>query len=471
MQKSTKYSKNAQQITLNMHNKIVKKCTMRLEKIKKICYPKKEVSKMKLTKKGYITRLIDKEIEENLNIFGAISIEGPKWCGKTWAALNHSNSVAYLNNTADNFREKHLAEMDVNLVLDKEAPELIDEWQEVPAIWDAVRFKCDEDNKKGKYILTGSSVPVSDKIHHSGAGRICKMKMYTMSLYESGDSSGEVSLKDLFKNKVQNKLVSKVELKRLAELIVRGGWPETINISVNGAMKIARSYIEAVLDKDIIEIDGVKRDKQKMEMLLRSLARNESTISGNNVLMKDIDDNVTEEDVSISRNTVSDYLNVLNRLHLIENQLPFMYKIRSRVNVGKNSKRHFVDPSLGCAILNITPEKLLNDLETMGLYFEALCERDLKIYAESIGAKLYHYRENDTGVEVDAIVEIADGEYGAIEIKLGANKEEEAAKSLKRFYELADVKPKFMCIICGLYDAVVKRPDGIYVLPITALKP
>lgn len=206
-------------------------------------------------------------------------------------------------------------------------------------------------------------------------------------------------------------------------------------------------------------------------MLLRSLARNESTISANNVLIKDIDENVTEEDVTISRNTVTDYLDVLNRLHLIENQNSFMYKIRSGLNVGKNPKRHLVDASLGCAILNITPEKLINDLETMGLYFEALCERDLKIYAESIGARLYHYRENDTGVEVDAIVEISDGEYGAIEIKLGANKEEEAVASLKRFYELAEVKPKFMCVICGLYDAVIKRTDGIYVLPITALKP
>ena len=369
---------------------------------------------MSLTKKGYMPRLIDKSIEENLEIFGAISIVGAKWCGKTWTALHHSNSVVYLNNTADNFREKHLAEMDVNLVLDKDMPELIDEWQEVPAIWDAVRFKCDQDAIKGKYILTGSSVPVSDKIHHSGAGRICKMNMYTMSLYESGDSSGDVSLMDLFENKVKNKLVNKIELQRLAELIVRGGWPETININIAGAMKIAKSYIEAVLDKDIIYIDGVKRDKEKMEMLLRSLARNESTISANSLLMKDIDNNITEKDVTISRNTVADYLDVLKRLHLIENQNPFMYKIRSRINVGKNPKRHFVDPSLGCAVLNITPEKLINDLETFGLYFEALCERDLKIYAEAIGAKLYHYRENDTGIEVDAIIEIADGEYGAI---------------------------------------------------------
>ena len=361
--------------------------------------------------------------------------------------------------------------MDVNLVLDKEKTETIDEWQEVPEIWDAVRFKCDQDNEKGKYILTGSATPVSDKIHHSGAGRICKMKMYTMSLYESGDSSGEVSLEDLFNNKVKNKLVNKVELQRLAELIVRGGWPESINLNMKGAMKITKSYINAVLDKDIIEIDGINRDKNKMEMLLRSLARNESTICTNNVLIKDIDDNVTEEQLTISRNTVTDYLNILNRLHLIENQNSFMYKIRSRANVGKNPKRHFTDPSLGCAVLNISPEKLINDLETFGFYFEALCERDLRIYAESIGAKLYHYRENDTGLEVDAIIEIADGEYGAIEIKLGSNQEEEAATNLKKFYEIAEIKPKFMCIICGLYNAVVKRTDGIYVLPITALKP
>ena len=425
---------------------------------------------MKLTPKNYRPRIIDEELEKNLKIFGAISIEGPKWCGKTWTALNHSNSVAFLNNTADNFREKHLAEMDVNLILDKEKPELIDEWQEVPAIWDAVRFKCDQDKEKGKYILTGSATPVSDKIHHSGAGRICKMKMYTMSLFESGDSTGDVSLQKLFKNNVENKLVNKVELKRLADLIVRGGWPESIEMSAEEATKITRSYLEAVLEKDIVEIDGIKRDKNKMEMLLRSLARNESTVSGNNVLIKDIDNNVTEEEVNVSRNTVTDYLDVLNRLHLIENQKSFMYKIRSRSNVGKNPKRHFTDPSLGCAALNITSEKLMNDLETFGLYFEALCERDLRIYAESIGAKLYHYRDNNTGLEIDSIIEISDGEYGAIEIKLGANKEEEAAASLKKFYDLAEIKPKFMCIICGLYNAVVRRPDGIYVLPITALK-
>ena len=425
---------------------------------------------MSLTKKGYKTRLIDKIIEENLKIFGAISIEGPKWCGKTWTALNHSNSVTYLNNTADNYRERELAKMDVNLVLDKDAPELLDEWQEVPALWDAVRYKCDLDKEKGKYILTGSATPVSDKIHHSGAGRICKMKMYTMSLYESGDSSGEISLMDLFNDNVQNKLVKKTELSRLAELIVKGGWPETINSSVDASRKITKSYLEALIDKDVNEIDGVKRDKDKMSMLLRSLARNESTICTNSTLINDISDNASKAELEVSRNTVADYLDVLNKLHIIENQPSYMYKIRSSSNVGKNAKRHFTDPSLGCAALNITPEKLLNDLNTFGLYFEALCERDLRIYAESIDARLFHYRENTTGLEVDSIIEIADGEYGAIEIKLGANQEEEAANNLKRFYNSVEIKPKFMCIICGLYNAIVRRPDGIYILPITALK-
>lgn len=426
---------------------------------------------MKLTKDGYQTRLIDKQICENLKIFGAISIEGPKWCGKTWTALNHANSAVFLNNTADNFREKHLAEMDANLVLNKDAPEVIDEWQEVPAIWDAVRFQCDQNKEKGKYILTGSATPVTNKIKHSGAGRICKINMYTMSLFESLESSGDVSLLDLFSNNVKNKLVDKVSLVDLANLIVRGGWPESIGLSSNLAQRITKSYLDAVVDKDISSIDGVKRDRSKMWMLLRSLARNETSVSSISVLMKDIDDNVSGEDLISSRNTVSDYLDVLDKLHLIENQSSYMYKIRSRANVGKSPKRHFTDPSLGCAALNITTEKLMNDLDTFGLYFEALCERDLRIYSESIGATLYHYRDNNTGLEVDAIVEIADGEYGAIEIKLGSNKEEEAAANLLKFYNSAEIKPKFMCIICGLYNAVVRRPDGIYVFPITALKP
>lgn len=425
---------------------------------------------MSLKKDGYIPRIIDKDIEKYLKIFGAISIEGPKWCGKTWAALNHSNSVVFINDSSDNFRMKRLVQIDANLVFNEEYPELIDEWQEVPEIWDAVKFKCDEDNKKGKYILTGSATPLDEKIKHSGAGRIARINMYPMSLFESNDSNGLVSLLDLFNNNVKNTLVKQVELYHIAELIVRGGWPGAIALDTESALIITKSYIEDVLKKDIIEIDGVKRDEEKMRLIMRSLARNESTLAQNSTIIKDVSNVSDDKELTIARNTVSDYLNVLNKLHLIKNQSSFKYKIRSRANVGKLEKRHFVDTSLSCALLNITPSKLMNDLNTFGFYFEALCERDLRIYIESLGGNLYHYRDNNTGIEVDAIVELGDGEYGAIEIKLGPNEIEDASKTLKKFYDSAEIKPKFMAIICGLYNAIIKRPDGIYVFPITCLK-
>lgn len=420
-----------------------------------------------LTKKGYRDRIIDRQIEKNLKIFGAISIEGPKWCGKTWTALNHANSVVYLNNVSNNFNERNLAKMNVDLILGKDYPELIDEWQEVPAIWDGIRYKCDEDNERGKYILTGSATPVTNDIHHSGAGRICRMKMRTMTLYESGDSSGIVSLKDLFEDNVKNQLIDAVELQTLINLIIRGGWPQSINMNEEEALTLTQSYINDVLNFDITNIDGVKRDIEKMRMIMCSLARNESTISGNSKII----DDVNEEKDLASKNTVLDYIDVLEKLYLIENQNAFSINLRSSSRVGKSFKRHFIDPSLVCGILGLTSKKLLNDVRFLGFLFEALCERDLKTYIESYNGRLYHFRDNTTGLEVDAIVEMADGEYGAIEIKLGADKEEDAVKNLKKFYDMVEVKPKFMCVICGLYNAVIKRPDGIYVLPITALKP
>lgn len=421
---------------------------------------------MALTKDGYKSRIIDKKIEKDLKIFGAISLEGPKWCGKTWTALNHANSVVYLNNTSNNFNEKKLAQMNVDLILNKEYPELIDEWQEVPAIWDGIRFKCDEDKEKGKYILTGSATPVTKDIHHSGAGRICRMKMYTMSLYESGDSSGEISLQDLFNNNVKDKLTGKVDLKDLIKLIIRGGWPQSIEMNEEESLELTQSYIKDVLDFDISNIDGVTRDINKMRMILRSLARNESTIVNNNTIIKD----VNEDDDIASKNTVLDYINVLEKLYLIENQIAFSVNLRSSSRVGKSAKRHFIDPSLVCGILGINSETLLNDINFLGFLFEALCERDLKIYIESYNGNLYHFRDNTTGLEIDSIVEMPNGDYGAIEIKLGTDKIEEAATNLLRFNDLVEKKPKFLCIISGLHEAIIRRPDGIYVIPITALK-
>ena len=425
---------------------------------------------MSLRKEEYIDRLIDKKIEEYLSVFGAISIEGPKWCGKTWASLNHANSVCYL----DNDETKQKAKLSMDLILNEERPELIDEWNLVPETWDAVRRKCDETTEKGNYILTCSTKLTDkeqkEKIHHSGAGRIGKIKMYTMSLYESGDSTGKASLSEMLEGKLKNQINDKTSLKKLANLIIRGGWPSNLNIAEDKIGIIPKSYIEAILDKDMN--DDKTRDKEKMTMLLKSLARNESTVASNSTLMKDINEIESNEQRIESRITIDDYLNVLNRLHIIENQSSYSENYRSPNRVGKAPKRHFTDVSLACACLDLNSDKLMNDLRTFGLMFESMCERDLRIYIESLGGKLFHFRDNVTGLKVDSILEFSDGEYAAVEINLGFNEVEDGKKSLINFYNSMVKKPKFMCIIVGYTDVIAKDPEtGIYIVPITALKP
>ena len=426
---------------------------------------------MALTEDGYKERLIDKKISQYLKIFGAVSIEGPKWCGKTWTAKNHANSAVFLDDSSANFDMRAKAKMDVSLILNMEKPQLIDEWIEVPEIWDAVRHICDKDKTKGKFILTESTTlrkkEQEEKIHHSGAGRIDRMKMYSMSLYESGDSTGEASLKKMFEGTQENTLTKKTTLDDLARYIVRGGWPSNLNIDDDLIHILPKSYLNAVLDYDISK-DGINRE---MNMLFKSLARNESTIASNNTLIRDIEEYTSNKEYQLSRNTISDYLSVLSKLYLTENQEAYSFNLRSSDVVSKAVKRHFTDPSLACAALDITKNKLVNDIRTFGFMFEALVERDLRIYIESLGGKLYHYRNNKNGVEVDAIVELTDGNYGAIEIKLGSNEIEDAKKSLLRFTKEVKIEPKFMCIICGLWDAVLKdKETGIYIIPITALK-
>ena len=296
---------------------------------------------MTLKKEGYKERLIDKKIEECLKIFGAVSIVGPKYCGKTWTSLAHSKSVKYIN--SNDKKLYTLAQMDVNQILVGEYPILIDEWQLIPSIWDCVRRKCDEDKIKGKFILTGSATEKENTIDHSGAGRICKLDMGTMSLFESGESDGYVSLNDLFKNiEFKGHLTKELSLEDIANLIMRGGWPDNIENTPKESQLIVKSYIKDILDKDINEIDGVKRDRNKMEMLLKSLARNESSLASNETLIKDVIENEYD---SINKETVGEYLNVLDKLHLIQNQQAFNPNVRSRENVGKTAKRHFTDPS------------------------------------------------------------------------------------------------------------------------------
>ena len=425
---------------------------------------------MSLRKEEYIDRLVDKKIEEYLEIFGAVSIEGPKWCGKTWASLNHANSKVLLDE--DEIKEK--AKLSLDLILEEERPELIDEWNLIPEIWDAVRRKCDETTKKGNYILTCSTKLTDkeqkEKIHHSGAGRIGKIQMHTMSLYESGDSTGNVSIQDMKNGIFKNGLNDKITLQKLANLIIRGGWPSNLKTPEDKAGIIPKSYIEAILDKDIH--DDKKRDKNKMRMLLKSLSRNESTVVSNETLIKDIEDYENREELIESRITLRDYLDVLDRLHIIENQEAYSENYRSKERIGKSPKRHLTDPSLVCASLNLNDDKLLKDLKTFGFLFESLVERDLRIYIEYLGGHLYHFRDNVTGLEVDSILEFSNGDYAAIEIKLGYNAIDTAKKELLRFYDNMITKPKFMCIITGNFTSVVKdKETGIYIVPITALRP
>lgn len=426
---------------------------------------------MPVENKKYKPRLVDKKIKEYLETFGAVCVEGPKWCGKTWTSAYHSASQIMIGSPDNNFQNRKLAEMSPSLVLEGETPRLIDEWQEVPPLWDAVRYEVDKRAEKGLFLMTGSATPNHKGIMHSGAGRIAKIKMRPMSLYESGDSSGVVSLCDILEGTVKASLTGEVDLRHLLDLIVRGGWPGNLDIPMGQAELLPGEYLNAVIDDDVFRIDGVKRDTRKIRLLLKSLARNESTTATNKKLKNDIKE-IDDEDINID--TVAEYLDIFNRLFLTENQPPFATRIRSSVRVKQAEKRHFVDPSLPCAVLGVNSERLIGDLETAGFLFEALCERDLRIYAEACDAALYHYQDY-AGKEIDAVVEFKNGDWIAFEIKLGANQIDAAAENLLEIRdavaeEAGGMLPKALCVICGMSNAVYQRPDGVYVVPITALK-
>lgn len=424
-----------------------------------------------MEKKGYRPRIIDNKIEEYLGVFGALCIEGPKWCGKTWTSSFHSRSEIYLGDPAGNFQNRNLAELSPDLVLQGETPRLIDEWQEVPPLWDAVRFHVDQSSEKGLFILTGSSTPNHKGILHSGAGRIARIRMRPMSLYESGDSSGMVSLGDLCADRMESVMTGEVRLTDLIGYILRGGWPASLGLSIKEASLLPRQYLDAIVDDDVYRIDGVKRDTTKIRLLLRSLARNESTTATNRSLKNDVKE---KDDEDIDVDTIASYLDIFSRLFLIENQQPFSSKIRSSVRVKQAEKRHFADPSLAAALLGATEEKLLGDLNTLGFLFEALCERDLRIYTDAFGGQLYHYQDYQNR-EVDAVIQLPGGEWCAFEIKLGANQIDESAAVLVKLKndiakEPGGIPPKVLCVVCGMSNAAYKRADGVYVVPITALR-
>lgn len=420
---------------------------------------------------NYKPRIVDEQVEKDLRIFGAICIEGPKWCGKTWTSSYHANSEFLVGDPSGNFSNRMLAELEPYTVLKGDTPRLIDEWQEVPALWDATRSFVDENGNKGQIILTGSSTPVNKGVLHSGTGRIKSIRMNTMSLYESGDSSGDISLKDLFENKFESKVLKETNLEKLSYLIVRGGWPGNINVDVNDCDELALGYMENVVKTDLKQLDkDIDYNEHKAKLILKSLARNESTTVSNQSILNDIIEN---DNSSISKNTLSKYLNAFNRMFLFNNQEPFSPNIRSSLRVKQMKKRHFSDPAMACAMLRLTPKKLMSDLNTFGFMFEAMVERDLSIYAQSLNAKLFHYQDYRNN-EIDAVIELEDGNWCAIEIKLGLNKIEEGSNNLiKVCKDLADnggKEPIMKCVIYGVGNMAYKNADGVYIIPITALK-
>lgn len=420
--------------------------------------------------KEYKKRIVDTKIQSYLELFGAILIEGPKWCGKTWTSKYNSNSEFLVASPSGNFNNKKLALINPKFALNGKIPRLIDEWHEVPSLWDAVRGRMDESSTKGQFILTGSVSVNKDNYIHSGTGRIARLRMRPMTLYESNKSSGLISLCDICYKNANDVYTGEVNLDSLIEYILVGGWPSSINLnSVNG-ITVAREYIKSVINEDIFKVDKVKRDKHKVELLLRSLARNESTSVTNSTLRKDI----REKDLDdVNIDTISDYLNLLNNIYLTENIPPFSAKIRSSLRVKQSEKRHFVDPSIPSALLNLTRNKLINDLELLGFLFESLVERDLLTYVDAFNAKLYHYQDYKNN-EMDAIIELEDGSWCGVEIKLGANQIEEAAHNLVKINNTIIAEggqgAKSLIVICGLTNASYMRPDGVYVVPITALK-
>lgn len=422
-------------------------------------------------KDEYKKRVIDSTIETYLTVSGGICIEGPKWCGKTWASANHGKSEFLVGSPDNDFLNRKLASLQPTAVLQGDTPRVIDEWQEVPALWDAARAEIDRRHKKGQFILTGSSTPRTKGVMHSGAGRIVRLRMDTMSLYETGDSSGLVSLEELCSGNLDTVLTGDVLLEDLATYIVRGGWPDNISVSHEKTHLMPRSYMRTIVDNDLPRLDeDAEYDRRRALLVLRSLARNESTTVSDSTILSDITGN--GRDV-MSRNTLTRYLEALSRLFLFSNQLPYSPEIRSSLRIKVAEKRHFSDPAMAAALLNLTREKLMKDLNTFDLLFEALVEHDLRVYASSFDGTLYHYQDYRNN-EIDAVIELPDGEWCAFEIKLGAGKIDEGAASLLKVS--SDIEknggkpPKTKCVICGLANAAYIRPDGVFVVPLTALR-
>ncbi len=422
--------------------------------------------------KEYLPRIADKLLEERLDAKGAILIEGPKWCGKTTTAKQKAKSFISMDLPDMTKQYQQMAELSPSTLLEGEAPRLIDEWQIAPNIWNAVRYEVDNRDEFGQFILTGSAVPNEfDDSMHTGIGRISRLLMRPMSLYESKDSSGEVSLRDLFEDK-NISAINETSLEKIAFLICRGGWPKAIGLDEKPSLFQAIDYYKSVVSTDISRVDSVKRDKEKAKRLLKSYARHVGSQSSLETIRQDM--LVNQED-TFDQVTLYSYLDALRKMFVIEDSPAWNPNLRSKASIRTTDTRYFSDPSIATAALGIGPKDLLDDLKTMGFLFENLCVRDLRIYTDYLDGTVYHYRDKN-GLECDAVIHLRNGSYGLVEIKLGGDKLiEEGAKTLKDLASKIDTenmpKPSFMAVLCAKAPFAYKRNDGVCVIPIAALRP
>ncbi len=416
---------------------------------------------MVLTPRGYMPRYVDRSIGVMLDRFGAIRIEGPRFCGKTWTSLNHANSSMMLSDPSHDYHNRRTVSMDPERAFTGERPHLIDEWQDIPALWDSARSRLTDD-VVGGFILAGSSSPPR-ALECPSVG--C-LRMRSMSLYESGHSDGSVPLMSMFDGSFEPTDVHTMTIDRMIEMVIRGGMPRSMRLDREDARIINEGRYRRYLE-DAAMLDGKARRMDKMDAVLRALARNECSTSSISRIASDIDSG------TISDKSVINYIGVFDRLFLIEDQPAFIPRYRSTVRVRRSSKRHLTDPSIVVTALGLSPKMLERDLRTLAMLFESLCERDLDIYARSLGGRLYHYRDSD-GREIDAVVELGDGRWGAFEIKLGANQIDQAAKNLidveDYMKDCAENPPSFLCVISGSSTSAYRRSDGVYVVPMTALR-
>lgn len=421
---------------------------------------------------GYKKRIVDEILVKRLEAKGAVLIEGPKWCGKTTTALQKAKSILRMDTPFEKEQNLRLSKLNPQRLLNGETPRLIDEWQLAPALWDAVRYEVDQRGRMGQFILTGSAVPPDTKeITHSGTGRFTWLSMRPMSLYESEDSSGEVSLKALFEGKYNVDGESDLDIDRLAFLVCRGGWPQAIELNKNAALEQAFDYYDAVVKSDINRADGVSKNPERVKRIMKSYARNQGCQAATTVIAKDIAANETE---IVNEDTVHSYIEALKKIFVVEDMPAWNPNLRSKSAIRTSDTRYYVDPSIATACLGVGPEDLINDLRTFGLFFETMCVRDLRIFAESLDGSVYHYRDS-TNLECDAVVHLRNGSYGLVEIKLGGDDLiDEGAENLLKLRKKIDTskmkEPSFLMVLIGVGKYAYQREDGVFVVPIGCLK-